>query len=271
MNTLTFDIEDYYQVENFKTVVPFASWDTFESRVHIGTDLILSLLEKYSVTGIFFILGWIAERNPSLVKKIAAGGHEIATHGYAHTMITQQTPEAFRDDVAHSIQILQEITGSKVESYRAPCFSVTKDTLWALDILAELGIKNDYSIFPIHHDRYGIPDAERFPHVIALEGGKNISEYPMSTYEILGKRIPFSGGGYFRLLPIQWIAYMAKKMNSEGKPVIFYLHPWECDPSQPRIASPLLSKFRHYLNLEKTTEKLEHLLATNPEMFDKDM
>jgi polysaccharide deacetylase family protein (PEP-CTERM system associated) len=261
-NILTFDIEEYFQVENFKNEISFDSWDSYESRVEVGVNKILNLLKEYKVTATFFILGWVAERHPAMIKKIADSGHEVASHGYAHELIYKQTPEEFKCDLYKSIKILEGITGKKVESYRAPCFSITKESSWALDILLEAGIKYDSSIFPIHHDRYGIPDADWFPHVIRKKGDLKLKELPISTIEMFGKRIPFAGGGYLRLLPRFLIAEACKSINQYGHQMVLYLHPWEFDTEQPRIKTTWLNSFRHYLNIPKTEKKMRYFLKT---------
>ena len=259
-NILTFDIEEYFQVENFKQAIDSAEWETFESRVEYGTDIILRILADYRVKVTFFVLGWTAERHPELIKKISDEGHEIGSHGYKHELIYNESPQEFRADLERSLKILRDITGKKIVSYRAPSFSITRDSLWALDVLRECGIRNDSSIFPILHDRYGIPDADRYPHIIRRGEEGFLKEFPISTFEFMGRRIPFSGGGYFRLLPRFLIVKMAKRLNTLGIPLVIYLHPWEFDTEQPRVRTSALNSFRHYLNIHKTEEKLRHLL-----------
>ena len=259
-NILTFDIEEYFQVENFKGQVDSASWSGFESRVKIGVDIILKILSDYNVKVTFFVLGWTAERHPELIKRIADQGHEIGSHGYKHELIYNETRDEFKSDVLKSIDILENISGKKIVSYRAPSFSITKNSLWALDVLLECGIQFDSSIFPIIHDRYGIHDADRFPHIICEKDGKLLKEFPISTFEYFGRHFPFSGGGYFRLLPTWLIVKMTRELNSLGFPIVIYLHPWEFDTEQPRIKTNIINSFRHYINIDKTEQKLRHLL-----------
>ncbi len=259
-NILTFDIEEYFQVENFKQEISRCEWEEQESRVNVGTDIILKILSDYKAKATFFVLGWIAEKHPEIIKKIAGEGHEIGSHGYLHELIYKQTRDEFSDDIKRSIEILENITGDKVISYRAPSFSITEESLWALDVLLELGIKYDSSIFPIRHHRYGIHNAKRFPYVIRRKGEKILTEFPISTISVMGKRIPFSGGGYFRILSACVSTNMAKRLNKQGYPLIMYHHPWEFDINQPKINADILSKFRHYYNIRITQEKLRYCL-----------
>lgn len=260
MNILSFDIEEYFQVENFKGQISYDDWPGYASRVGIGVQCILDLLEPLEVKATFFILGWIAERHPELVKKIAGAGHEIASHGYAHQRIYTMTPDEFRADLRRSLDIIQDISGEKVISFRAPCFSITRESLWALDILLEEGIRFDSSIFPIMHDRYGIPDCDPLPHVIREKDGRVLREIPLSVARFGRLNLPYSGGGYFRLLPLWFTQYCARRTLSSGAPVVVYLHPWEFDPDQPRVTSSPLNSFRHYYGLQHTRAKLERFL-----------
>lgn len=259
VNILTIDVEDYFQVENFKKVIAYSDWDKFECRVEKNSDKILKILSEQKVKATFFVLGWIAERSPALIKKIHSAGHEIASHGYAHQLIYKQTPEEFRSDIRKSKSILEDITKGPVLGYRAPTYSITKQSLWAIDILMEEGFVYDSSIFPIHHDKGGLSDAKRYPYKIE-RNGKMMIEFPISTMKFLGQNMPFSGGGYFRMFSYGLIRRMTKKVNNEGYPVNIYLHPWEFDPEQPRIKVGKISGFRHYLNLSKTEGKLKQLL-----------
>lgn len=259
-NYLTIDVEDYFQVAAFEKQIAPDEWLRFESRVHANTGSILDILAARQIKATFFIVGWIAEKYPELVKEISGQGHEIACHSYKHQRIQALSKEAFREDTRKSKEILEDICGKKVSGYRAPTYSITRNTLWALDILVELGFTYDSSIFPIHHDNYGIPDAPRFPY---RHDGLELDEYPLSTAIILGRKIPVAGGGYFRLFPY-WFSRMALKSinEKEKRPFIFYLHPWEVDPEQPRIKNiSLLSRFRHYNNLAKTASRLHKLLS----------
>lgn len=258
-NYLTIDVEDYYQVSAFENIISKKDWGTHPSRVVRNTRKILSLLSDKNIKATFFILGWIAENHPELVKEISDQGHEVGCHSYDHRLVYNLSPEEFREDTSKTKDILENITGKKVAGYRAPSYSITKRSLWALDILSELGFEYDSSIFPIIHDRYGIQDAPRFKYALPAQ---NMTEYPISTSIIWGRKIPVAGGGYFRLFPY-WFTKMAlNKINSkEGKPFIFYLHPWEIDPEQPKIKniSPL-TRFRHYNNLDKTENRFKNLL-----------
>ena len=261
LNALTFDIEEYFQVEAFKTVVGFADWDGFPSRVSLQTHRLLDLLESRSITATFFVLGWVAERQSALLQEIHGRGHEVACHGQAHQVISAMTPDEVRADVRRAKQTIEDAIGAPIFGYRAPTFSVVRQTLWALDILAEEGFTYDSSIFPIHHDRYGIPDAYRFPHQIQLNGGGHIVEFPMTTVAFAGQRLPLCGGGYFRLLPYAAIRTGLRHLNRhEKQPAIVYIHPWEIDPDQPRLPVRGLNRFRHYVNLRRTAGKLERLL-----------
>ncbi|WKZ32617.1 MAG: DUF3473 domain-containing protein [Thermodesulfobacteriota bacterium] len=259
-NALTIDVEDYYMVTGFADRVRFEDWPKFESRVAMSTRKVLALLSRYGVKATFFVLGWVAENDPRLVREIHSEGHEVACHGYNHRLIYDTTPDEFREDIRKSKRILEDISGRPVAGYRAASYSVTKKTLWALDILMEEGFLYDSSIFPIHHDRYGIPDACRFPYEIKRNGGA-LMEFPPSTLRLLGQNLPVAGGGYLRLLPSWLTRAAAKKINSkERKPVIFYIHPWEVDEGQPRLKVGSLSAFRHYTNIKSTSAKLEGLM-----------
>jgi len=258
LNALTIDVEDYFQVSNFENAVKMEDWDKYESRVVKNTREILSILSQNDSKATFFILGWIAERFPEIVMEIDAQGHEIASHGYSHKLIYRMSREEFKDDLIRSLEILERITKKKVLGYRAASCSVTEDSLWALDVLKENGIKYDSSVFPIHHDRYGIPDADRFIHRWNNNG---LVELPFSTVNILGQNIPVAGGGYFRLYPYWFTKWAIEKINREGYPAIVYIHPWELDYKQPRIKANLISGCRHYINLRKTEDRLKALLS----------
>jgi polysaccharide deacetylase family protein (PEP-CTERM system associated) len=261
-NALTFDVEEYFHAEVFASVVHPDDWPSLPSRVGESTHRILDLLGRRNVTATFFVLGWVAERHPDLVREIRARGHEIACHGYAHKMISDMSRDDLRDDVRRARRTIEDAIGAPVAGYRAPTFSIIRETLWALDMLAEEGFSYDSSIFPIHHDRYGIPDAPRFPHRINLPAGGELVEFPITTLEVAGQRLPFSGGGYFRLLPYPLIRSAIRRVNHrERMPAIVYLHPWELDARQPRLPIRGLSRVRHYLNLAHTAEKLDRLLA----------
>jgi polysaccharide deacetylase family protein (PEP-CTERM system associated) len=260
INAMTIDVEDYFHASALAEAAPVATWDSLESRVVRNTDRFLEIFARANVTATFFVLGWVAERHPSLVRRIAAAGHEIASHGYWHQLTYNLTPADFREDIRSAKALLEDQSGSAVHGYRAPSYSVTNRSLWALDALIEEGYTYDASIFPIRHDRYGIPDAPRHPHTLTREGG-SLVEAPPSTVRMLGHNFPIAGGGYFRLLPFAWTSWGIRRVNQvERKPVIFYLHPWEIDPDQPRLSVGRVSRLRHYRNLDRTEPRLVRLL-----------
>ena len=257
LNALTVDVEDYFHVEAFASSISSESWAECELRVENNVERILELFSRRQVKATFFILGWVAEKTPGLSARIAGAGHEIGCHGYAHRHISRQSPVEFRDDVRRARGILTDQTGQAVQCYRAPSFSITSNTLWALDILAEEGFTIDSSIFPARHDLYGIADAPRFPHK-----RNGLIEFPPSTIRRSKISVGVAGGGYLRLFPY-WITSRAiRHINeTEEQPVMVYFHPWEIDPGQPRIAAPFKSRLRHYTNLEKMQSKLDRLLG----------
>ncbi len=257
LNGLSFDIEDWFQVENLKEVIFCDQWESCELRVVQNTRKILRLLAENKTLATFFVLGWVAEKCPALVKEIADSGHEIASHGYGHELIYKMTPEEFYADILLSKDILESITGSPVIGYRAPSFSINPKSQWALEVLRSVGFRYDSSVFPTSfHNRYGSNGISRFPFQL-LNG---LVEVPLSIYPFAGAKFPLGGGGYFRLLPYSYFQLMFRRMNKQGKPIVFYLHPWELDPEQPRIKIRLNYRFRHYFNLEKTEDRLEKLL-----------
>jgi polysaccharide deacetylase family protein (PEP-CTERM system associated) len=261
VNAMTVDVEDYFQVSAFDAVVPRSAWGSMESRVVRNTERLLTLLAEAGARGTFFVLGWVAERQPALVRAIAAAGHEIASHGYGHRLVYDLEPAAFREDVRRSKDLLESAAGTAVHGYRAPSYSVTTRSLWALDVLIEEGFRYDASIFPIHHDRYGIPDSPRHPYRVTRTAGE-ILEAPGSTVRLGRLNLPVAGGGYFRILPYWWTRWGIARLNAqEQRPAIFYIHPWEIDPGQPRIAAGRVSRFRHYCNLARAEERLRRLLA----------
>ncbi len=261
VNALTVDVEDYYQVEAFANVVRREDWTHWQPRVEQNTHRLLDLFARRNVLGTFFILGWVARQHPRLVQEIAAAGHEIACHSYHHKLISAQTRQEFRQDLRQAKALLEDLTGEEVIGYRAPTYSITKDTLWALDILVEEGFRYDSSIFPIHHDRYGIPDAERHPYIIRRPAGE-ITEFPPSTVRVAGMNVPMAGGGYFRLLPYPFFRWGLHRINhSDRQPAIFMVHAWEVDPEQPLVAGTWLNVWRHRNNLHRTESRLEKLLV----------
>jgi polysaccharide deacetylase family protein (PEP-CTERM system associated) len=258
VNAMTIDVEDYFHVSVFDGLVPRSSWATLESRVCANTERLLKILE--GTQGTFFILGWVAQRFPALVQTIARAGHEIASHGFEHRLVYDQTQRAFREDVRRAKAELESAAQVEVLGYRAPSYSVTPRSLWALDVLIEEGYRYDASIFPIRHDRYGIPVSPRHPYLLQRLAGE-IVEAPASTTRVGPLNLPVAGGGYFRLLPYAWTRWGISRLNDrEKRPAIFYLHPWEIDPGQPRLQAGLLSRIRHYRNLDKTEDRLRQLL-----------
>jgi polysaccharide deacetylase family protein (PEP-CTERM system associated) len=261
LNALTIDVEDYFHVAAFARQIDPETWDSYSLRVEKNTDRILDLLGQRGVKATFFILGWVAERCPDLVKRIQGLGHEIGCHSYGHQAIYNGTYEDFERDLRRAKAVIQNITGRALKSYRAPSFSITCRTLWALGVLAEEGFEYDSSIFPIAHDLYGIPDAPRFPYIKVLDSEHVIKEFPPSTLRFCGTNFPIGGGGYLRLLPYGWTASAIRRLNNvEKQPVMVYFHPWEIDSDQPRIAATWRSRFRHYQNLDSTEKKLLKLL-----------
>lgn len=261
VNAMSIDVEDYFHVSVFDGLIPRSRWDTLESRVDANTRRLLDIFDEFDVRSTFFVLGWVGERHPRLVETIAARGHEIASHGYAHRLIYDQTPAGFRDDVRRAKQILEDASGRRVVGYRAPSYSITPRSLWALDVLAEEGYEYDSSIFPIRHDRYGIPVSARTPYVIE-RNERELVEVPGSTTRVGPLNLPVAGGGYFRLLPYWWTKWGISRVNRlEQRPAVFYLHPWEIDPGQPRLPAGRLGRFRHYRNLEHTEARLRQLLT----------
>ncbi|MDR2761734.1 MAG: DUF3473 domain-containing protein [Planctomycetaceae bacterium] len=261
-NAFSVDVEDYYQVGAFARVISFDDWDKWESRVVTNTRRILDILDSVSnpVKATFFVLGWIAERHPNLVPEIVSRGHEIASHGFNHQLVYEQTEKIFREDVTRARQILQVQSGQDVVGFRAPSFSIVKRTAWAHEILVESGYKYDSSVFPIHHDLHGNPDAPREIHTIKTNAG-SIQEFPPAVVRLLGQNLPIGGGGYFRFFPYFVTKMCLRAVNKQNLPFVFYIHPWETDPTQPRIPNaPLKSRFRHYVNLNRTTKRLKKLI-----------
>lgn len=261
LNAMTIDVEDYFHVSAFDGVVPRSTWAGLECRVERNTDRLLEIFDCGGIKATFFVLGWVAERYPALVGRIAAAGHELASHGHAHRLVYDLTPAMFRDDIRRSKTVLEDAAGVAVQGYRAPSYSITPLSLWALDILIEEGFTYDASIFPIHHDRYGIPVSARHPYRLTRSAGELI-EVPGSTVQWGPLKLPIAGGGYFRIFPYELSAWGIRRINRvEQRPAIFYLHPWEIDPAQPRLPAGVLTRFRHYRNLGATEDRLRRLLA----------
>jgi len=257
LNALSFDVEDWFQVENLKEVISCNDWECCEPRVVRNTQTVLQILALSQTKATFFILGWVAERCSGLVREIAEAGHEIASHGYGHELVYKLTPEEFLNDVARSKEILESITSKPVLGYRAPSFSITPEATWALDVLEELRFTYDSSVFPTSfHNRYGFNGAAYHP----FRHPNGLLEIPLSTYKFFGANFPVAGGGYFRLYPYSVFRHLCKRLNSQGLPIVFYLHPWELDPRQPRMNIRLNFRLRHYVNLGKTEKRLQKLL-----------
>lgn len=261
LNAFSVDVEDYFQVGAFEKACPRERWGQFEPRVERNTRRLLDLCAKHGVRGTFFTLGWVAERWPDLVRDILAAGHELGTHGQDHRRVTTMTPAEFREDVRRSKRTIEEVAGAEVIGYRAPSYSIVRETLWAMDVLLEEGFRYDSSIFPIHHDRYGIPDFPRFPRPVRGANGC-LLEFPISTVRLAGINLPFVGGGYLRHFPLGFIRWGMRRLNGfERRPAIVYIHPWEIDPDQPVQPVRWLTRLRHYRNLGRTEERLARLFS----------
>ena len=259
-NALTVDVEDYFQVSAFAKSVNQNDWDNYPLRVEKNTQRLMDMFDESQVKATFFVLGWVADRNRALIKEIAQRGHEVASHGYSHQLIYNQSQQVFREETIRSKLLLEDIVQAPVRGYRAASYSITKNSLWALDVLAEAGFDYDSSIFPVRHDRYGIPDAEEIPHVLKTPQGRSLVEFPLSTAKVFNYKLPVAGGGYFRLYPYAVTRAGLRQVNSRQQPFIFYLHPWEIDPDQPTIEAGWFSRFRHYNNLEKCESRLQRLM-----------
>jgi len=258
VNALSVDVEDYFHATAFAAAIPTESWSALEYRAERNTDRLLELFAARSVKATFFVLGWVARRSPGLVRRIQQAGHELACHGMNHQLIYRQSPATFLAETREAKALIEDAGGVRVRGYRAASYSITRDSLWAIDTLAALGFEYDSSIFPIRHDFYGIPDAPRFPYRHAASG---LLEVPITTVEWFGQRLPCGGGGYFRLLPYALFRAALRRVNRrDGRPVVFYCHPWEVDPGQPRVTVGWRSRFRHYTNLDRVESRLHLLL-----------
>ncbi|HEY5997783.1 MAG TPA: XrtA system polysaccharide deacetylase [bacterium] len=263
INALSVDVEDYFHVSAFEHNVNRSDWDRYPLRVEKNTEVLLDLFDSHQVRASFFVLGWVAERVPGLVKRIQGRGHEIACHGFGHERLDVIGPHRFREDLRRAKHVLEDQCGAPVLGYRAPSFSITPKSVWAVDILIEEGFVYDSSIFPIHHDVYGMPGADPGIHSIRREAGI-LREFPPTTVPLLGGkvRLPAAGGGYLRLFPL-WVTRLAiDRVNEGGRPAVLYMHPWEFDPEQPRIKARMKSRFRHYCNLRTTIHKMRSLLGS---------
>lgn len=259
VNAMTVDVEDYYQVSAFEGAVARRDWSTMESRVERNTERLLEMFATRGVRATFFVLGWVAERHPALVRRLAEAGHEIGSHGYDHTRVVNLDRAGFRADVTRTKALLEDASGVAVRGYRAPSFSIGSDNLWALEVLHEAGHEYSSSIYPVRHDLYGFPAAPRFSFIHRASG---ILEIPITTVRAFGRNFPAGGGGFFRLYPMALTRLLIRRVNAlEHEPCVFYTHPWEFDASQPRPAGvPWRSRFRHYLNLERMPDRLDTLL-----------
>ena len=258
LNAMTVDVEDFFHVSAFESIIKPEQWQDYQPRVDNNTKRLLELFAKHNIKSTFFVLGWVAERYPELIKEIHRQGHEIASHGYAHRRATEQTRQEFYDDVLRSKNHLEDLLGEKLIGYRAPSFSIGYNNEWAFEVLAELGFAYSSSTYPVKHDLYGTPDWPRF----AYQRKEGIIEIPIPTHRFLGRQTPIGGGGYFRLYPYAFTKYLVTSyLEKEKQPYSFYFHPWEIDAEQPRLTqASLKSRFRHYINLDKTYGKLEKLI-----------
>jgi len=255
------DVEDYFHAESFSDVVERQLWDNYTSRVEVNTRRLLEVLARLNVHATFFVLGWVAERFPALVREIAAGGHELGCHSYWHRLIYKLDPAEFREDTRRAKDAIEQIASEPVGGYRAPTYSVVDRSAWAFEILAELGFTYDSSIFPIRHDRYGMPDAPRAPFHFQTPSGP-MTEFPITTFRLAGHNFPVGGGGYLRLLPWFYTRMGVQRARQEGLPIVTYIHPWEIDPEQPRLAGRFTSRLRHYTNLSSMLDRFQSLLQT---------
>ena len=261
-NALSVDVEDYFHVSALAGAIPRSSWDSMEYRVEASTRKLLGLFDDFGASATFFVLGYVARRSPALIREIHEAGHEVACHGLSHELIYRQSPTKFEEETRVSKEILEDIIGDDILGYRAASWSITQDSLWALDIICKLGFRYDSSIFPIRHDRYGIPGASQHAGTISSPGGQEIVEFPPSTVSLPGVRLPVAGGGYFRIFPYSLTRFGLRRINRRaGQPFMFYMHPWEFDPEQPRFDASRLSRFRHYTNLDQTEPRLRRLLG----------
>lgn len=261
INAMTVDVEDYFQVSAFEANIQRSQWDGLPHRVEQNTQRILDLFAQHQVKATFFTLGWVAERYPQLVRRIVDEGHELASHGYQHTRVTEQTPEQFREDLRISRQILEDIGGQPIVGYRAASYSIGAKNLWALEVLEDEGFQYSSSIYPVKHDLYGMPEAPRFAY--RPDNAPKLLEIPITTLKILDRNIPCGGGGFFRLYPYQFSKWAYRHLNKhENQSGIFYFHPWEIDPEQPRQHDlSFKTRFRHYLNLDRMHSRLNSLLT----------
>ena len=260
LNSFTVDVEDWFQVSALSPYIERASWDSRELRVERNVSHILGILDDVGVRATCFVLGWVAERVPGIVRQIHAAGHEVASHGYDHTLVRDQTPDEFRIDLRRSIELLSGITGESVIGYRAASFSLpSDDPQWAYDVMSEQGILYDSSIYPIQRGFYGHPAAPWVPYDVQTPSG-TVREFPMPVASVGGRALPFGGGGYFRIYPYALTRYLMKRVTRASRPVVSYIHPWEVDPEQPRVDVNMKTRIRHYMNLNKVSKRLGRFL-----------
>jgi len=261
LNAMTVDVEDYFHVQALSKAIDRKQWDQLDYRAEANTRVLLEMFAAHGIRATFFVLGWVTKRSPALVREIHAAGHEIACHGMSHRMVYTQTPAEFRSETIEAKSLLEDLIGARVRGYRAASYSITRQSLWALDVLVEAGFEYDSSIFPVRHDFYGIPDAAPEPGVIRAPGGGTLVEFPLAVAKFFGASVPVSGGGYFRILPYAVTRAGLRQLNERlRRPFSFYLHPWEIDPHQPVVEAGWRSKFRHYTNLRRTQPRLQRLL-----------
>jgi polysaccharide deacetylase family protein (PEP-CTERM system associated) len=261
INALSVDVEDWFQVSNFDDIVARETWDSLPSRVERNTRRLLDLFDSKGAKGTFFVLGWIAERFPHLVREIRERGHDLASHGFGHELVWRQSPEAFASDLQRARRAIESATGVTPRGYRAPSFSIDRRSFWAFEVLANQGYAYDSSVFPVRHPRYGVPDFPRTPTRLVTRQGKILAEFPLTTWRILRRNVGAAGGGYLRILPLSLLERAFDAMNDQGEPACLYVHPWEIDPDQPRVRVKGLGAFTHYTNLDKTEQRLRRLLS----------
>lgn len=263
-NALTVDVEDWFQVSNFESIITRDEWDGLPSRVENNTRRLLDLFDEHGARATCFVLGWVAERFPDLVAEIQRRGHDVETHSHRHRLVYELTPESFAEDLRESLDVLEGVTGRRPRGFRAPSFSIDHRSLWALDVLAESGVTYDSSIYPVTHPRYGVPDFSRTPCRIRTPGGSELREFPMTTLRLMGRNLGASGGAYLRILPLGVLRRAFRAMNDAGNPAVLYIHPWEIDPDQPRMRTGKWGSLTHYANLDGTFGRLRRLLREFP-------
>ncbi len=262
-NALSVDVEDYFHVEAFADRIRPETWSQFPSRVVQNTHRVLEMFAEAGARATFFVLGWVAEREPALVREILAAGHEVACHSHMHRRVFTMTPREFRADLCRALHAIEDAGGERVRGYRAPTFSIRHESLWALEILTEEGFLYDSSVFPVKHDLYGMPRAPRFPYTWRFQNGSSLHEIPPQTVRVCGRNLPVAGGGYLRIFPMSYTRWALRRLRErEGRSAVIYFHPWELDPEQPRLSGKMKSRFRHYLNLSRMERRVRDLLRS---------